>query len=226
MPDEASQSPSPPGLTKEQKTGLGLLFVFGILSIGLGVLQIRNTMYAPFALSSATPPDLKDQVNTVDALRYRDTDHDGLSDFDELYVYGTSPYLYDTFSYGMSDKDVVAKGLPRCPKGQDCGSVIANNSTVPTVSATATASALVPIDAPGTPPPDLSAILSDPAQIRQLLIDGGMDKIALSKISDKDLLKSVQEILRTTTPFSGVPSLENFGVKGGPSTSLNSQLTP
>ena len=111
----------PGSLSNEQKIGFSLLLVFALLSVGLGTLHIRNTMYAPLALNNAPPINLKDQVNTVDALRYRDTDYDGLTDFDELYVYDTSPYLYDTFSYGLSDKEVVARGLPLCPKGQDCG---------------------------------------------------------------------------------------------------------
>ncbi|MFA6551789.1 MAG: hypothetical protein WCV41_04660, partial [Patescibacteria group bacterium] len=57
----------------------------------------------------------------VDVLRTQDTDKDGLSDYDELYFYNTSPYLEDTDSDGIADKTEIEKGQdPNCPLGQEC----------------------------------------------------------------------------------------------------------
>lgn len=194
-------------LTKEQKIGFSLLLVFAFLSIGLGVLQIRNTMYGPLSLNNLPPVDAKSKVSTVDALRFRDTDYDGLNDFDELYVYGTSPYLFDTFSYGMSDKEVVAKGLPLCPKGQDCGTPIASgDSQVNGSSASTTAAALQA--QLGTPPPDLIATLHDPAQLRQLLLESGLDKTVLQKVSDDQLMLLSNQILSDTSTLDKIRALE------------------
>src|SRR3989339_1912662 len=111
-------------LTKQQKTGFVLLLVFAILAIGLGVMQIRNTMYAPFALKNTMPIISKDTLSGTDILRYRDTDQDGLSDFDELYVYGSSPYLDDTDSDGIKDGAEVSGGKnPACAEGQTCDAI-------------------------------------------------------------------------------------------------------
>ena len=86
------------GLTKQQKMGVFMLSLFAVFAVGLGVLKIRNTLYAPFALNSDVPYATKEEIDTNEGLMYRDTDKDGLNDFDELYVYVTSPYLKDTDS--------------------------------------------------------------------------------------------------------------------------------
>ncbi|HLD60610.1 MAG TPA: hypothetical protein VJA27_00545, partial [Patescibacteria group bacterium] len=113
-------------LRKEQKIGFFLLLIFALLTVGLGALQIRNTMYAPFALNNKVPSILKDEVNNIEALSFRDTDFDELNDFDELYVYNTSPYLPDTDSDGIRDKKELEGGTnPLCAEGKDCGGVVA-----------------------------------------------------------------------------------------------------
>jgi hypothetical protein len=208
-------------LTKEQKIGFGLLLVFAFLSIGLGILQIRNTMYGPLSLNSKPPVDIKNQVAGVDALRYRDTDYDGLNDFDELYVYGTSPYLADTFSYGMSDKEVVEKGLPLCPKGQDCGTPSAGASTQISASASSTAAALQA--QLGTPPPDLLATLRDQAQIRKMLRESGLDPKVLENVSDSQLLLLSNQILMDTSTVEKIKQVQQAASlpNSAPATSTN-----
>ena len=197
------------GLTKEQKIGFGLLLVFAILTVGLGVLQIRNTLYAPFALTNTVPLVLKDSVvNNIDALRFRDTDIDELSDFDELYLYGTSPYLYDTFGYGISDKEVIAKGLPLCPKGQDCAGAVNSGVGVPTESATSTVAVITP--SPGEAPPDLIKMLRDPATVRQMLLDGGTDKKILDKISDAELMSLAGQVLSSSSTLQSLRAINGI----------------
>ncbi len=204
MAEDQFAYPNQPRLSKEQKTGFVLLVIFAILAIGLGLLQIRNGLYAPFALNNTVPLSLKNDINSPDALRFRDTDHDSLTDFDELYVYGTSPYLYDTFSYGLSDKEVVTKNLALCPKGQcadpTAGFAVSSTSVV----AGDNANLLLPVANnvdPGTPQ-DLNAMLNDPAQLRQMLSDSGVSPDILKKLSDSQLLQMVTEILANTSSTS------------------------
>ncbi len=206
MAEELPVYTSEPRLTKEQKTGFVLLVIFAILAVGLGLLQVRNSLYAPFALNNKVPLSLKNDINSPDSLRYRDTDHDELSDFDELYVYATSPYLYDTFSYGMSDKDVVAKNLPLCPKGE-CADVVAaltvsSSISVPEIDALSESSLpLRPVTSGQDPglPEDLNTIFSNPARLRQMLRESGVAEDVLKKLSDAQLLTMVNEILSTSS---------------------------
>lgn len=185
------------GLSKEQKIGVILLSVFSVFAIGLGILQIRNTMYAPFALNNKIPPLVRDDINTNEALMYRDTDKDGLNDFDELYVYATSPYLADTDSDGIADKIEVDKGTnPICPEGQSCAEAGVNGDTLPNTAPLPSATSTI-----GPPPSaqDLEKILTDPVATRKLLLDAGFDKEILDKTSDADLMRMVKEILSSTS---------------------------
>src|SRR3989338_5383798 len=141
------------GLSKERKIGFILLLFFGILAITFGFVQIRNTMFAPFALNTKVPPLDKELINDANALRFRDTDKDGINDFDELYVYTTSPYLADTDSDGTPDAKEIAEGTdPVCPKGKVCGGAEEEGTVVTTTMSDFEARmSEAPAD-PGTPP--------------------------------------------------------------------------
>lgn len=195
MPEEEVR----PGLQKGQKMGVILLSIFAILAIGLGVLQIRNTMYAPFALNNDVPYTTKEDINTNEALIYRDTDKDGLNDFDELYVYITSPYLADTDSDGIDDKTEVEKGTsPICAEGKDCSNPIFTGESLPTTVAASSTNGSAPLP----PTEDLASILNNPAEVRKALLASGFDKAVLDQTSDQDLMKIVTEIINASTTSS------------------------
>lgn len=185
------------GLSKEQKIGVILLSVFSVFAIGLGILQIRNTMYAPFALSKKIPPLVRDDINSTEALMYRDTDKDGLNDFDELYVYTTSPYLADTDSDGIPDKTEVDKGSdPLCPEGQSCSEVGVSEDVLLGAPSIASATSTL---GPAPSPQDITDILNNPAQVRKVLLDSGLDKKIIDATSDAELMKMVQDILSASS---------------------------
>ncbi|MBI4993176.1 MAG: hypothetical protein HZC26_03525 [Candidatus Magasanikbacteria bacterium] len=190
-------------LTKEQKTGFVLLLIFGILAIGLGLLQMRNTIYGPFVIRLSDKTDTANQeaslLNDEARLQSIDTDQDGLNDFEELNFYETSPYLADTDSDGLNDKVEIEKGgNPLCPEGETCA---ANEFAVPATTTTLDfVSPLVNLEVPTDTGleslADLQKVLNDPKQIRQLFLSTG--KISaddLSKISDAELMKMVDEIV-------------------------------
>ena len=117
----------------------------------------------------------------------RDTDKDGLSDYDERYVYKTSPFIEDTDSDGMDDKREIEAGSdPNCPKGQNCFSVEVGEDVD-----------LVPdnqefVDA------QEERILSGAAsveEIRQLLKGAGISEEELSALSDEAILQLYSETL-------------------------------
>lgn len=185
------------GLSKEQKIGFVLLLIFAFFTVGLGIMQIRNTMYSHFALKNSIPLGINEKINTVDALRFRDTDKDGLTDYEEIYVYGTSAYLADSDSDGISDKDEIAKGTdPLCTKGQNCDISLSNQGT--------TSSTLenLPPEPTGLSPQDFLNMIQDPKAVRKMLLDSGVKQDVLDKVNDTELMGLIQKLM---TPVTSTP---------------------
>lgn len=199
------------GISKEQKIGFVLLFAFALMTVGLGVLQLRNNIYGPFALNNTIPSSIKDSVNSTEALQLRDTDKDELSDFDELYVYGTSPYLMDSDSDGEGDKQEIEKGAdPLCAEGQQCTGIIASGEAevVNDVSSSLKVLGVEPSANFGPEPVDLNQALQDPAQVRSLLQGAGVGQEVLKAISDQELMSMVSEIMSASST-SALDKLKN-----------------
>ncbi len=119
-------------------------------------------------------------------LKLQDSDQDGLNDYEETKVYGTSPFIADTDSDRISDAAEVRAGSdPTCPTGQTCQGTqtLANNaqSTNPFLSA------------------DFKAILEDPVKLRQLLIQGGADPAIINQLDNQTLQLLAQEAFKAST---------------------------
>ncbi|PIT88722.1 MAG: hypothetical protein COU29_00525 [Candidatus Magasanikbacteria bacterium CG10_big_fil_rev_8_21_14_0_10_36_32] len=195
MIEEQNQENSQNQFSKEHKIGLVLLSLFAVLAVGLGILQIRNNAYRPFALNNSIPPFLNEEINTEEALRYRDTDLDGLNDFDELYIYSTSPYLEDTDSDGVKDKEEIDKGRnPLCYEGKNCGfnDMSINASSFPAKQDNV---ALYGEAAPQS----MEEYLQNPDTIRELLLTSGLSQELVNKLTDDDLKTMAGEIFASTT---------------------------
>lgn len=117
----------PSDLTPEQKVASVLLAILGFGGIILGFLSFGANIRRPFELRLAEAPkgfELESQrlAREEEESKTRDTDSDGLSDYDELRVFRTSPYLKDTDSDGFDDKQEAFTGNdPNCPVGKTCG---------------------------------------------------------------------------------------------------------
>jgi len=200
-------------LPRPQKVAVVIFAVLAVIIVGFWIWQIRAQINGPFApydvASTATSTDL----NTL--LKSRDTDGDGLSDYDEIYVYHTSPYLADSDSDGISDKQEILNGTdPNCPQGKDCSATensASSTATVPSLTPPAdltTATSTPTLDSSGADQSALQSALNgqiDATTLRQLLISSGANPADLSKISDADLMASYQATLQkqnqaTTTP--------------------------
>jgi len=200
--------------SKEQKVGFVFLLVFGILAVGMGFLQMRNNIYGPFVVSAPEDP-VRSQVNSInEAVRLQglDTDRDGLSDAEELNLL-TSPYIPDTDSDGLSDGDEVNGGTdPLCPEGTNCSGLLETDTNLegaapvisPLADSSVTPDVLIDASLTGAVDPtgigqtgavDVNAVLSDPAQIRQMLINTGqITPEQLANISDERLLELVGQV--------------------------------
>lgn len=193
------------------------MLIFGILAVGLGFLQMRNTIYGPFIIRLSDKTDTDNQeaslLNDEARLQSIDTDQDGLNDFEELNFYETSPYLADTDSDGLNDKVEIEKGgNPSCPEGETCGmnefAVVVTTST-PTIALPLVAPDMLGVSgSPGLEElADLKKVLSDPNQIRQLFLSTGqISADDLAKLSDDELMKMVNEII---VEQGGIPQEES-----------------
>ncbi len=126
--------------SKEQKVAITALTVCCLFLLLGGISQIRSYVRKPFLVSRQNltksiqilTQNTQDDQKIMDDQKLKDTDRDGLSDYDELYVYHTSPYLVDSDSDGIPDGDEIARNSdPNCPEGKNCADV---QSSVPTVN--------------------------------------------------------------------------------------------
>lgn len=217
------ERPTPPPLDKNQKIAAASLAVFGILVVVLWFAQLKNNIYGPFNAPAGQNQVATDAQTSDEALKTKDTDGDGLSDYDELNIYKTSPYLEDTDGDGLKDGDEVKAGTdPNCPKGKTCGQGLLDNAAAQDASASgstvspdaglnnltnqnqtlnsllnqfgATGPAAQPASGAALSADQLNALKNiDAASLRQLLIQAGMPQATLDKISDADLMKSYSE---------------------------------
>jgi hypothetical protein len=209
--------------TKRQKKIAVYFAIFSLAVIVFMIMQIRYSINSPFMapkgyadyLAKQNQPATSTQgidYNNVDCsngaisspdnlvLRNTDTDGDGLSDYDELCVYHTSPYLADTDSDGFTDGEEVKNGTdPNCATGKVCSTPLSN------LSVTASSSS-VTIDPNSFTPAEALAFQgvlnggSDTTALRQLLISNGVDTSTINAMSDADLLAAVNNA--SSTPAS------------------------
>lgn len=205
------QKLTPNGLSREQKTGFVLLFVFGFLAVGLGFLQMRNTIYLPFVTRASDEDSGTVEMLFDEDMRLQqiDTDQDGLNDYEELYFFSTSPYLPDTDSDGIDDKTELDQGTdPLCPEGQQCEEEATLPNDTAVIDTFLDTEALSPLDmlaGTSTLPQtgtgsdlgfDVEAIAKDPVAVRELLKNmGGVSEEMLAGIPDETLLELVGQIL-------------------------------
>ena len=118
-------------LSTEQKIAFVLLLFFGIGGTALGFTSFGANLRRPFDIQLAKAPEYAPlevkESKELEAMKTRDTDGDGLSDYDELMVYKTSSYLKDSDSDGFDDKMEVFSGNdPNCPKDKVCNAPVAS----------------------------------------------------------------------------------------------------
>jgi len=196
MPDD---QPITDGQPQGHRAGAWVVLLMGIAGLGLGVYQWHGSFAAAFAKTGSafkTPDQV--EAERIAAMKDKDTDEDGLTDYDETYIYKTSPYLKDSDSDGKDDKSEVEKGTdPNCPT-ESCGNVLGSAGAAgasASESGTATAagdSAQLQQDV------EQQIMNPTPEQVRALLIQSGAKAEDLQGIDDATLLdlyrQSLQEV--------------------------------
>jgi hypothetical protein len=200
-------------LPSETRFASGVLGVCGLAALVLSAWFIQTNITGPFRVPTATLIATRStfqstsEARAAEAQKLLDTDHDGLSDYAELNIYHTSPYLADTDSDGVPDAIEIAQGTdPNCPKGQNCGG-IANADLQPSLSASSSYQSLLdtnqvpravePGQTAGTPTASQQFILNAPdpstvtaTQARDLLAASGLTAAGqLANLTDVDVLR-------------------------------------
>lgn len=207
---------SRPPLSKGQKIAVVVLAFFSFFIIIVWMIQFKQGISAPLSGSKTVADTVT--TGTTDPEKVdlvKDTDGDGLTDYNELNTYKTSPYLEDSDSDGFSDKVEIDSGKdPNCPTGAVCNAVGANavasttesdvtSVTTPALNLNASQqannqAALNLSASTSVNTADLQKVLAgqvDAASLRKMLLEAGMDPTALGKISDEALMSSYKETL-------------------------------
>ena len=109
------------GITWKHRAAVIFLIIFAASAMILWGVQFANNLQVTKPLSPEEIAKNQQADQTQQKLRTQDTDQDGISDYDELNFYSTSPYLEDTDSDGIDDGREIESGEdPNCPQGQDC----------------------------------------------------------------------------------------------------------
>lgn len=182
-------------LDKGQRFGVGLLLCISVLLIAVSIFQFKSSIFSygkrvktdPLANLSSAERDSAE----IEALKKADTDADGLSDYNELYVYHSSPYMRDTDSDAIADGEEVRRGTsPTCQEGKDC----LFNPIAAVANASSTAPKTPETDgALPTPEQKIDLNALTPQELREALIESGMPEEQLAGVSDEDLMKLVKQ---------------------------------
>ncbi len=195
----------PRALSAEQKFAFVLLmflgfggFFFGFKSFGANLARPIQEQIAALATGQPYLTSEQREAQALEESKTKDTDSDGLVDYDELYVYKTSPYVSDSDSDGYDDKQEVFSGNnPNCPEGKDCGSFVTGSEEVGENGASVEGliqglgedqllqAGSVQFDSPE----DVEAFFKSATveQIRAALLEAGMSQEELDSIDDQTL---------------------------------------
>ncbi len=182
-------------LTADQQLGLSVFGVCGILTLVFSSWYLHAQIQAPFLAPRQNLEASRQLVNelvrtqqTQEELRLKDTDRDGLSDWDEMNTYRTSAYLADSDSDGSQDGVEIARGTdPNCPQGRECqlrlDGIAERSSTSSGQALLQGTTGLLPATTP-------SAGQLGAADIRRLLIANGLaTETDLKGLSDQAVIE-------------------------------------
>jgi hypothetical protein len=206
------------GLAREQKISAGILAVCGLIALTLSVERLNASIRDPFTISREK---LESAKRTLDAInpgqreseeaRRRDTDGDGLSDYDEQNVFQTSPYLRDTDGDGAPDNvELALSQNPNCAEGETCASGLIDVSGLATSTpflfsktpssgdelfasfqrGVNASKASIASETGSTSTDVEQGLVRDPAEIRRVLLESGqVDTALVQKLTDAQLLE-------------------------------------
>ena len=187
-------------LTREQKAGFGFVIVCGFIAVVLGGQYLWTHMAAPFVITYNGPrfqTGSEQEAAKIAAQRKLDTDTDTVNDYDELYIYKTSPYLADSDSDGLSDGSEISSNQdPNCAAGAACASVDNEDIVMSNGSAELDAQAAELAARQKVLEDTLAELNAKPVdEIRALLLESGAEPDKLNAMTDEEVIELYQSVL-------------------------------
>ncbi|MFH1745240.1 MAG: thrombospondin type 3 repeat-containing protein [bacterium] len=192
----------PHNLNKNQKIAVTVLVFFAVFIFAASLTSLGDLIRKPAQNINGTGNNnikALEQEDSEASLRAKDTDNDGLSDWEEANVYLTSPYIVDSDSDGLSDgEEVISGSNPNCFEGRDClganTAIVSDQSTVNQQNIISETQA----DLSGviTSQEDVENILKgnvDVATLREILLKAGMQAELLNRFSDEELMSMYKQ---------------------------------
>lgn len=187
-------------LSREQKAGFIFVVACGLCALVLGGQYLWTHMASPFAVNYTGPEfftGTEQEAQQIATQRRADSDSDTISDYDELYIYKTSPYLADSDSDGLQDGQEITSGQdPNCALGAACEArgnedvVTPNGSASLDAEAETLAARQQALDAALA---ELSAL--QPAEIRILLVESGASQAEVDAMTDSQISLMYQSVI-------------------------------
>lgn len=161
-----------------------LIFVVVIIFLGgwyfkTQVLEGPLAIEVPDYMRDQLAVDQQSEEELVADLKNKDTDRDGLTDYQEIYQFRTSIFLADSDSDGFSDLEEANTGNdPLCPTGEDCNllKLITPNTKLSDIIEEVT------LD------PNMTLEQATLNQFRKFLLENGLTQEKVDDLTDEDLI--------------------------------------
>ncbi len=182
----------------------GFIGVVSLATAVFGMINVSQQIMSPAREQEL----LREEIASTDTysgsldedmvLKNLDTDGDGISNYDELNVYGTSPYLADSDSDGFSDIEEISSGNdPNCPSGSDCRLGIPAED-VPGMDDFMSDDVLSDPSLPDSPFQGFDSMNLSADDIRLIILNSGeIRKEELDAIDDETIMEIYQEIIKS-----------------------------
>jgi len=201
-------NPAPDYRPHREKFNSLLILLIGVFAVVIGGVSMWLNLANPFADiirkgQAQTEALAAKQQAELALLRSKDTDGDGLSDYDETNQYDSSPYLKDSDGDGVDDKAEVDRGTdPNCPEGQNCfssGDQSASSDSVPVMQTSI-----------GNPTVTITA-----DYIRQIMKQNGATDDELALLTDDELMAAYKSYLEDNPQVAASLAAQGVNVNFG-----------
>lgn len=206
-------------LTREERVAFGFIAACGVGAVLFGGLSFFSNVKKPFLISYTGPryvTSAEKESEQTALQRITDTDEDGISDYDELNIFATSPYIKDTDSDGRADgAEILEGGDPNCALGKTCVS----SELIQSGASAAFLESQVP-QAPETiETPTLEEAIGalqglSVEDVRLMLGESGIEADQLAQLSDEEVMALYQDAVNQAAAELQASTSVEEGVDG------------